>query len=490
MESTITLTLPQYVLDIASVLTQHGFKAYLVGGALRDTLLNQKTQDYDLATNALVSDLLQLFPNAKEVGAAFGTVVIPVWNDKKKKHVTVEVTTFRSEGEYKDFRHPSKVEFINDIYEDLKRRDFTINAMAADLNPTAYQVLRRFPKTQKVTINTTLIDPFNGLKDLKNKLIKAVGNPLERFKEDPVRTLRACRFKAQLEFTIHPKTLQAIPQVLDLMQFISKERIQSELVKLLTQADKPSIGIECMRKTGLLRFVIPELLDCVGVKQPIGHAHDVYWHLLYTTDKAPKKLEVRLAALLHDIAKPHTAMPNGHFYGHDTLSAKMAEKILKRLKFSNQIIKKVVTLIKWHMFYYPNYIKEFKVKNPPSKWSDAAVRRFIQRVGAENLQDLFTLRIADATSNPKATNPYPEINALKKHIEKVMQEDLALKVTDLAINGNDLIKELNLKPGPVIGDTLRYLLDKVIENPKLNNRQDLLKLAKEFLKSYKPQPNA
>ncbi len=479
----ITIKLPHYVLETAQRLISNGYQAYLVGGALRDTLLGKLPDDYDIATDAHAHTLLKLFRNAKEVGVAFGTVLVPIYLKEEKKYVNIEITTFRIETDYRDYRHPSKVEFVTDINEDLKRRDFTINAMAVNLEQAVSTLKKGVPKNHLYTLTLDLLDPYGGYSDLRNKLIKAVGDPLARFREDPLRAFRACRFRAQLEFEIEENTYNAILQVLDLIKFISKERIQTELVKLLTQAKKPSLGIECMRKTGLLQFVIPELLDCYGVTQPLGHTHDVYHHLLYTTDKAPPKLEVRLAALLHDIGKPQTKRPDGHFYGHDVLSAQMAKKILKRLRFSNRIIQHVTTLIRWHMFYYPNYLEDFKEKTPPSKWSDAAVRRFIRRVGLEYLDDLFALRIADATSNPKAEDPYPEINALKKHIKKVLDEDSALKVSDLKVDGHDIMGHLKIPQGPLVGEILNYLLERVLDDPKLNTKQKLLKLAEEYLKT-------
>ena len=484
----VTISLPNYVVQISQTLLRNNFKAYLVGGALRDTLLNLNPDDYDIATNALPSQIQKTFPQSKEVGAKFGTVIVPVYIPAYKKYANIEITTFRTESDYKDYRHPSKVTFITDITNDLARRDFTINAMAADLS-VVKDITPLTDPSKNITLTLPLIDPYNGIEDLSTKTIRAVGNPLERFKEDPLRAFRACRFRAQLEFDIEPKTYNAIPRILDLIKYISKERLQSELVKLLTYANKPSLGIECMRKTGLLKYLIPELLDTVGVEQPIMHKYDVYTHLLKACDNALKKLEVRLAALLHDIAKPFTKTPDGHFYGHDKLSAQMAEKILKRLRFPNKTIKHVVTLIRWHMFYYPNYIEELEHKQPPSKWSDAAVRRFIQRVGLEYIEDLFQLRIADAKAISPKVDPYPEINALHKHIQKVLQQEAALKISDLKINGNDIIQHLNLKPGPVIGEILRYLLERVIEDPTLNKKNILIKLAKEYLQKNPKSTN-
>ena len=384
----------------------------------------------------------------------------------------------RKEADYQDYRHPTKIQFINRIQEDLKRRDFTINALAVNLTD-----LLNIPALNNLQINdqnmfqtqefqVPLIDLFNGISDLHNHIIRAVGNAYERFLEDPVRAIRACRFAAQLNYEIEPATQKAIKQIAPYIKKISQERIQSELVKLLKQADKPSIAFKCLYKSGILKIILPELVATKGIQQPIGHIHDVFEHTLVTVDKAPKNVIVRLAALFHDIAKPYTKLPDGHFYGHDTKGEQLTKNILKRLKFSNQIIEKVTTLVRWHMFHYQ-----------PDIWTDSAVRRFIQKVGLNNLQDLFALRLADALSNPEQPDPTLNLQAFKKHIEKVRKQELILNTKDLAINGDILIRELNLKPGPTIGKILNQLLEYVIDDPKRNNEKQLLKYARTLVQN-------
>ena len=472
----ISIDIPVYIIKIASILHQHGYKAYLVGGALRDTLIGKATQDYDISTNASPQTIQKLFPKALDVGAKFGTVIVPIYNPETRTYSNVEITTMRKEANYQDYRHPTQIQFINSIQEDLKRRDFTINALAVDLtdikiNTNLQKLTTEYSNLfQTIKLNLPLIDLFNGIQDLHNHIIRAVGDPYERLLEDPVRAIRACRFAAQLNYKIEPKTQHAIKKIAPYIKKISQERIQSELVKLLKQADTPSIAFKCLDKSGILNIILPELVATKGVKQPIGHIHDVFEHTLAALDKAPKNVIVRLATLFHDIAKPYTKLPDGHFYGHDIKGAELTYRILKRLKFSNQIIEKVTTLVRWHMFHYQ-----------PDIWTDAAVRRFIKKVGLNNLQDLFTLRLADARSNPEQPDPTDNLKAFKKHIERVRKQDLILNKKDLAINGKILMQELNLQPGPQIGELLNKLLDYVIEDPKRNNQKDLLKYAKTLI---------
>ena len=463
----LNIKIPGYVVDVASRLASAGFQAYLVGGSLRDILLGKLPLDYDIATDATVEQMSEIFKNAKYVGAAFGTVVVPYLCKKHKTHHEVEVTTFRVEREYEDYRHPSKVEFVKDIHADLSRRDFTINAMAARLDNLAFGTYKVGDTLYEYEVE--LIDDYSGLSDLKRKVIRAVGDPNERFSEDPLRIIRACRFRATLEFEIEKSTFEAMKRHVEKLRFIAVERFTQELVKLLDHARKPSLGIDCLLKIGALKIFIPELVSTVGVEQPLGHIHDVYTHTLKVVDAAPPGV-VRIAALFHDIAKPQTARDDGHFYGHDIKGAKMTEEILRRLKFPKSVIKKVVTLVKEHMFYYL-----------PGTWTDSAVRRFIRRVGQDNIEDLFALRIADAKVNPESEWEPKELKMFREHIRKVLEQDNAFKVTDLKVNGHDLMREFNLKPGPIIGEILRYLLERVLDDPKLNKKEKLIELAREYL---------
>lgn len=469
----IRFKLPSYVEKVARMLVKEGYDVYLVGGALRDIVMGKTPHDYDLATDALPDEMLEIFPKSVSTGAKFGTVLALV-PDSEGENKQVEVTTFRSESNYIDGRWPSKVEFVNDLNQDLGRRDFTINAMALDLSSGNLEK----DEEQEWEIQ----DPFGGITDINLKLVRAVGTPIERFKEDGLRAFKACRLASQLDFEIEKETFEAIKQAIPVAKQVSMERIRDEFMKLLLNSPKPSKGIELMRQTGLLSIFLPELLEGYGVEQKLYHSHDVYWHSLKTCDAAEDS--VKLAALLHDIAKPRTDMGNGHFYGHDSVGAQMVEEIMKRLKFSKTEIEKTKALVRNHMFYYPHtegeVDREKMDKLMLTQWSDSAVRRFLKRVGEENIEDLFKLRIADASSNPNTAFKPEEITELQKHISKVRQEDMALKITDLDINGEDL-KSIGVEPGKKMGDILNKLLDMVIEDPLLNTKEKLLEEARRML---------
>ncbi len=432
---------PKDLIGLIKTIKRAGFQCYIVGGGVRDLLLKLKPKVWDLTTDATPAQVTKLFKKVVPTGIKYGTVTVII------NKIPYEITTFRSDERYIDGRHPSKVTFSKDLRKDLSRRDFTINAIAYD--PTARE----------------LVDIFGGQKDLKAKLIRAVGDPVERFMEDGLRPVRACRFAAKLGFRIEDKTLKAIPKCLRVAKKVSPERVHDELMRML-EADKPSIGLDLMRKSGLLTIYIPELLKGIGVKQPRPfHKDDVYWHNLYTCDEVSKDRPVlRLAALLHDIAKPRCKVKNT-FYGHENKGADIAAKIMKRLKFSNEHIYYVTNMIKNHMF---NYTKE---------WSDSAIRRFMIRVGLDRVNDLFDLRIADIRSMGRDVEPgYPK--DLRKGIKKIIQEQNALHVRDLALDGNDVMRILGIGPGPKVGKALNKLLDKVLDNPKLNTKTSLTALIK------------
>jgi len=430
----------QGALEVIKKLKSKGFQAYLVGGCIRDLLLGITPEEWDITTDASPQQVSELFERVIPTGIEFGTVMVLLTDG------TYEVTTFRSDEKYLDGRHPAKVTFTNNLHQDLSRRDFTINAFAYD------------PETQE------LIDDFHGQEDLKNKLIRAIGNPIARFSEDGLRPIRACRFAAKLEFDIESETFRAIPKTLEIVKKVAPERIHDEIIKLL-KAPKPSIGFELMRKSGLLRLLIPELENCYGVEQPPKyHKYDVYWHSLYSCDAAPSEsYQIRLAALLHDIGKPSCKV--GYtFYNHDQLGAKMVEEILKRLKFSNSDIKTISNLIKNHMFEYS------------SAWGDAAVRRFIRRVGGiEEVKNLFLLRKADAKGMEREIEA-EYLNELQTRIDKIIAEENALHISDLKVDGNDVMRILKIPPGPKVGQVLNFLLEKVLDRPELNQRETLLEL--------------
>jgi poly(A) polymerase/tRNA nucleotidyltransferase (CCA-adding enzyme) len=470
----LQVIIPNYVQKVAKSLIDEGFECYLVGGAVRDLLLNKDPHDYDLATDALPDEMINIFPKSVATGAKFGTI-LALTPDKNNEINEVEVTTFRSEAEYVDGRWPSSVEFVVEIDKDLGRRDFTFNAMAIDLSNAD---LSGSQEEQTLEI----YDPFNGITDLNRQLLRAVGTPLERFKEDGLRAFKACRMASQLGFKIEQETYDAIKKSIPIVEMVSMERIKEEFMKLLLYSSKPSVGINLLLDTGILAIFLPELVECRGVEQKLFHKYDVYEHSLRTCDIAEDS--VKLVALLHDIGKVTTDTKDGHFYGHDRLGAQMVEDIMTRLKFSKDEILKAKKLVKNHMFYYPHTTdemdKEEKEKIKLHEWSDAAVRRFIKRVGEENIDDLFRLRIADAMANPSSEYNPQEIAELQEHISKVRQQDMALKLSDLKITGDDLA-EIGIERGPKMGKVLDMLLDSVIEDPLKNKKEILLEEAKKIL---------
>jgi tRNA nucleotidyltransferase (CCA-adding enzyme) len=467
----VNFTMPDYVIKVARILAKEGYCCYLVGGALRDVVLDIVPDDYDLATDALPEVMLNIFPKAVSTGAKFGMVSALVTGENGEVN-EVQVTTFRSEENYIDGRWPSKVTFVKEIDKDLGRRDFTFDAMALDLTKI---------KEEQGEMEWEVYDPFDGLVDMKNKVVRAVGTPLERFQEDGLRALRACRLASQLGFTIEKDTFEAIKKSLSVVSMVSAERVRDEFVKTLKNSPKPSVGIELMRTTGLLELFIPELLEGIGVEQKIFHADDVYHHLLKSCDSAPK--DIRLAALFHDIGKPRKDMGNGHFYGHDAEGAKMTQEIMTRLRFSKSEIRRVSALVANHMFYFPHIeddmTQEEKEKIKEKEWSDSAVRRFIVRVGEENLEDLFEVRIADAASNPKTAFNQDEIQLLQERISEVRAKDMALKISDLKITGDDLMK-MGIPKGPEIGRILNMLLEKVLDDPSINSKERLEEISRDI----------
>jgi len=468
--------IPEYALKVARILLKEGYDCYLVGGAVRDNLLGIYTHNYDFTTNATPDELIKIesFPKAVQINQRFGTIAVIV-ADEHGENFNVDVTTYRSESEYVGGRWPSEVKLGVSLGEDLKRRDFTINALTINMKDVI--------EGKEVKI----IDNFKGIKDLEDKIIRTVGDPMERFSEDGLRAVRACRIASNKEFTIEPKTYDAIKQTLHITKKISIERFRDEFDKILLKSVKPSVGLNLLKDTGILEIFIPELLEGLNVNQPKFHVHDVFEHALACVDKAEDK--VKLAALFHDIAKPRCADGEGHFYGHDQMGAIMVREILTRLKYPKEQVEKTAKLIENHMFFYPYSIyddpnfnsEELKMKDRDEKlnigWKDNAIRRFIQRVGEENIEDLFRLRIADATCNPKSSWDPTEIDRLQARISKVLSEDNALKISDLDIDGNDL-KEMGYN-GKEIGDILQKLLDKVIDDPVLNEKSRLKEIVKE-----------
>ena len=473
----IQFVMPEYVQRVGKALIDAGFECYLVGGSVRDIVYGKVPHDYDLTTNAVPDQILNLFSKSVSVGVKFGTVKV-LSKDEEGENMEVDVTTFRSESDYVDGRWPSKVEFVKDIDEDLGRRDFTIDAMALNLRSNILDLKEDIKEWE-------IYDPFDGQKDMDMKMVRAVGTPIERFKEDGLRAFKACRLASQLQFEIDGETFEAIKECIPVAEKISMERIRDEFLKLLLKSPQPSYGIDLMRQTGLLSIFIPELLEGFGIEQKMYHTHDVYWHSLRTCDVAHDS--VKLAALFHDIGKARTDMGNGHFYGHDRVSAEMAEDIMKRMKFSNADIQKVSILIRNHMFYYPHITDDMSQEEKDNmslhQWSDSAGRRLVQRVGEENIEDLFRLRLADAESNPSSEFRPEEITELQKRISKVLEEDMAFKVTDLKVTGEDL-SNIGIQKGPEMGKILNDLLEMALDDPLVNTKEKLLNEAKLLKEKY------
>lgn len=452
----------QSVKDAAEVFTRAGKQVFLVGGAVRDLLRRGEAKDWDLATDAHPEEVIALFHRKQPgcfvvpTGIKHGTVTLHF------KELKMEVTTFRSESGYSDSRRPDSVEFGVSIEADLSRRDFTMNAAAYKL-PSG-----------------PLVDPFGGREDIKKRLIRTVGKAQERFSEDGLRPVRALRFASQLDFTVDEALLAAIPDALPFTAKVAAERIRDELDKILV-SHKPSTALLLMEKTGLLELLIPELAACRGVRQDhirgfSFHRFDVFDHSLLACDFAgSSKPDIRLAALFHDIGKPATAQtdPDGFrtFLRHEKESAALTRQILLRLRYSNAVIDKVCHLIEEHMF---NYLES---------WSDAAVRRFVVRVGEENLNDLFDLRRAD---NYGMAGAAPSRNLLldfEDRIEKTLAAGRAFSIKDLAVTGSDLIA-LGIPPGKNMGIILRELFDTVLDDPALNTKEKMLEIAGKLNERY------
>ncbi|HWR10967.1 MAG TPA: HD domain-containing protein [Rectinemataceae bacterium] len=436
--------IPREIRLIAEKVDGSGKKAYIVGGALRDHFMKRPvSNDFDMATDASPQEIISLFPRVIPTGIKHGTVTVLMGR------YSVEITTFRVEGGYADGRRPDSVEFVADIEEDLSRRDFTMNAMALDL------------------LSGELHDPFLGREDIGRRLIRSVGDPVLRFAEDGLRPLRAIRFAAQLGFSIDAATFGAISSTIGTFRQVSRERVRDELQKILL-SPSPSTGLRLLESSGLLAEILPELLPSRGCQQKGMHAFDVLDHLYLSADAARKDLVIRLAALFHDAGKPAASAfgPDGipSFYDHEKISASMAAAAMRRLKFPNETADLVLHLVKNHMF---NYTED---------WSDAAVRRFIARVGVGSIEDLFDLRMAD-TAATRGTPPDPRpLDAFRARIAGILSQESAFSVKDLKLNGNDLAR-IGIPKGPAMGKILGELLETVLDDPTQNDRETLLRIA-------------
>ena len=441
-EAAVGAAIPPSVHELMAALWEAGHAAYVVGGSLRDVLLGRDPFDWDLATDARPDQILKVFTDAVYENA-FGTVVV------RHARRLYEVTTFRTDHDYTDFRRPHRVEFGDSVEVDLARRDFTANAVAWGA-PAGEQ-----PR---------LVDPHGGRDDIAARTIRAVGDPKARFEEDALRMVRAVRLAATLGFTIEAATLAGIEANADLVRYLSGERIQAELSKLL-DAERPSVGLRLLADTGLLERVSPDLAHQRGVPQNKAPGEDLWDHTLRSVDAARQdRPVVRLAALLHDIGKPAT-FSDGHFLHHDVVGAELTAALLDQLRFPRAVRERVVHLVRHHMFSYE------------PAWSDAAVRRFIGKIGVDAIDDLFALREADNLGSG-LTRDAGGLDVLRARVTAELEGELVLDRSKLEIDGTDLIEELGLPQGPQLGRILDELLEKVIVDPALNDRATLLLLAR------------
>lgn len=457
----MTYKIPQHILDIQKKFADSGFEIYLVGGSVRDLLYDRKVTDWDLTTNATPEQIQEIFPDSVYENN-FGTVGLKVPDLKETEHKgVVEVTTFRTEKGYTDNRHPDKVEWGKTVEEDLGRRDFTINAMALDISKI---------KDQK----SKIIDPFGGQEDLKNKLIRAVGDPAKRFKEDALRLMRAIRFCSQLGFTIEHKTLSEISNDEGLLSHIAQERIRDELMKILA-SDNPYDGVMLLHNTGLLKYIIPELEEGVGISQVRPgrhHTEDVFTHNLLSLKYCPSADPVvRFATLIHDIGKPRIVSTDVEglviFHNHEIAGAKIAYEVAGRMRFSKKEQERIVKLVRWHMFTVDENI------------TDSAVRRFIRRAGVDNVRDMMDLRVGDRLGGGTQTAESWRLKLFKRRVEEQLAP-APFSINNLAIDGRDVMNELEIKPGPKIGKILQKLFEEVDEDLEKNNKEYLLKRVKEI----------
>ena len=453
--------IPNHILFILHTLEEAGFEAFIVGGSVRDLVLGNKTPvDWDITTNALPTQIQELFPDSVYENT-FGTVGVKHRHPDDMTEI-IEVTTYRKEAEYKDNRHPDQVEFVSELSQDLARRDFTVNALAMN-------------KQGEVQ------DFFGGIADLQAKVIRTVGEPEDRFNEDALRLMRAVRFAVQLDFTIEPKTLQAIQSLASNLEHIAQERIRDELTKMM-QTPRAINGYILLKDSNLLPYIMPELLEGIGVEQNGHHIYDVWEHLLRTMQHACDmdwSFDLRMAGLLHDIAKPRTKEGTGKtctFHNHEIVGASMAYEILNRLHYPKKFAARISKLVRYHMFYYDT-----------NEVTEASIRKLIRNVGVENIKDLIKLRECDriGSGTPKA-RPY-RLRHFEYMTEKVLLDPIDLSM--LKIDGNILIKDLNIPAGPMIGMILNVLLAEILENPDKNNleylKQQAQNLSTQDLKDLK-----
>ncbi len=458
------IQIPKQLNKIINTILENKFEVYIVGGAVRDILMGNKTYDWDLTTNATPEQMLKIFSDAY-YDNQFGTVGIPNLIEGDRPY---EITTFRTESGYSDTRHPDTVNWGKTLDEDLSRREATISAMALKITSAKHQPEN---KKQNVTVSVDLIDPYNGKKDLDKKLFRAVGNPDERYREDALRMMRAVRISAQLDFTIEERTLEGIKKNAFLINNIAKERVRDELLKIF-QSPYPYEGMVLFRNTGLLKEILPEMEVSFSVEQKSPgrhHIYDVGTHSLMSLKNCPSKDPiVRFATFIHDSGKTKTykKSENGTitFYNHELVSTNNAYNIAKRLKFSKKATDKLIKLVRWHQF------------TVDERQTDSAIRRFIRNITPEYITDMLDLRVGDRLGGG-ATESSWRLEEFKKRLIDVQKQPFTVK--DLKIDGNDIMNTLGVKPGPQVGDILESLFDKVINKKLENSKEELLKALKK-----------
>lgn len=446
MQNTVMIQLPEKVKFIIDTIMEAGYEAYAVGGCIRDFILGRTPDDWDITTSAKPDQVKALFPRTIDTGIQHGTVTVML--DKEG----FEVTTYRIDGEYEDGRHPKEVTFTANLVEDLKRRDFTINAMA--YNDQA-----------------GLVDVFEGMRDIEKKVIRCVGDPMQRFTEDALRLMRAVRFSAQLGYEIEEKTLDAMRELSPNLVHISAERIQSELIKLVVSPHPEKLRIAY--ETGITKIILPEFDACMETEQNNPHhCYSVGEHTLRAMQEIRADKVLRLAMLFHDIGKPGTLTVDEegivHFHGHPALSEKLTRDILKRLKFDNDTIYMTTNLVRYH---------DYDVEPGPKY-----VRRAIMKAGEDVFPLLFDVKVADikAQSSYMRKEKVERLEAVRQVYEEVVAQKQCVSLKTLAVTGKDLMREMGMQPGPEIGLILKKLLDLVIEDPSLNEREILIKAAEEI----------
>ena len=446
------------VTAILNKIEKSGYEVAVVGGATRDILAKKEPVDWDLATNATPEELLKLFGNAF-YNNRFGTVGIPSTDG------TIEITTYRSEAGYSDSRHPDKVIWGKSLEEDLSRRDFTVNAMAL-------RYAQGKPFTQD-NLNKMLVDPYGGQEDLKKKVIRTVGDPDERFGEDALRMLRAVRFASTLAFTIDPKTSAAIKKNASLISKISGERIRDELFKII-DSERTAEGILLCRETGLLEQILPEVNVCFKVPQKSPKRHhifDVGTHCVMSLKFCPNRdTIVRFATLLHDVGKPKVAKVTEDgvrtFYNHEVVGGRIVSKIAERLHLSHEQKEKLFLLVRWHQF------------SVSENQTDKALRRFIKNIGFENIEDMMDLRVGDRLGGGLQQPESWRLKLFRQRLKEVLKKPFT--VSDLKVNGNDVMKILGIGPGPKVGDILNKLFDEVADDKNKNTKKYLLERITQF----------